>query len=184
MRHVRTILTALFTASLLGLAGPAFAKPYGQSHSHGDNIKLKAGYSAPIGYLKPGASVSYSHNLKPRLEIGETETFQLILDEAYSAGQLDVKIAAEGAISLFTPADQLRIDMSDGDSHVIDVSVTANGNGRHYINVRALTDKGEPRIFGIAVQVGAPTASKPNANMKLMPNGETLILMDAQEVVK
>ena len=74
--------------------------------------------------------------------------------------------------------------MSDGNSHTIDMTVSANANGRHYINVHAVTDKGEPRIFGIAVQVGAPIASKPNSNMTVMPNGENLILMDAQEVVK
>ena len=186
MKNAKMIFAALITSSLFGLGPAAAAKPHGHihSHSHSDTIKPAADYSAPIGYLKPGASVSYMHNLKPSLEIGEEVTFQLILDEAYSAGQLNVKIAAEGAISLYIPADQLQIDMSDGDSHVIEVSVIANANGRHYINVRAVTDKGEPRIFGIAVQVGAPIAQKPSANMTVMPNGEKLILMDAAEAVK
>lgn len=186
MRNAKMIFAALITSSLLGLGPAAAAKPYGHihNHSHSDTIKPAADYSAPIGYLKPGASVSYMHNLKSSLEIGESVTFQLILDEAYSQGWLNVGISTKGAISLFAPDDQLRIDMSDGNSHTIDMTVSANANGRHYINVHAVTDKGEPRIFGIAVQVGAPIASKPNSNMTVMPNGENLILMDAQEVVK
>ena len=184
MINAKTLITALAVTSLLGVGSMAVAKPYEHVHNHSDNVKPKPSYNAPLGYLKPGASVSYSHNLKPSLTAGETQTFQLILDEAYNSGWLDVNIAGEGAISLFTPADQLRIDMRDGDSHIIDLTVTANANGRHYINVRAVTDQGVPRIFGIAVQVGPPIAQKPSANMTVMPNGETLILMDAQETVK
>lgn len=187
MINAKTLISTLAITSLLGLGAAAVAKPYGHAHSHSETIKQinpAASYSAPPSYLKPGASVSYSHNLKPSLALGETQTFQLILDEAYNSGWLDVKIAGEGAISLYTPADQLQMDMSDGHSHVIDITVTANANGRHYINVHAVTDKGEPRIFGIGVQVGPPIAQKPSANMTVMPNGEKLILMDAVEVVK
>ena len=184
MINAKTLISAFAISALLGLGASAVAKPYGHVHSHNHKTQAPSNYSVPIGYLKPGASVSYRHNLNSSLDVGESVTFQLILDEAYSQGWLNVGISTKGAISLFAPDDQLRIDMSDGNSHTIDMTVSANANGRHYINVHAVTDKGEPRIFGIAVQVGAPIASKPNSNMTVMPNGENLILMDAQEVVK
>ena len=184
MINAKTLISAFAISALLGLGASAVAKPYGHVHGHNHKTQAPSNYSATIGYLKPGASVSYRHNLNSSLDVGESVTFQLILDEAYSQGWLNVGISTKGAISLFAPDDQLRIDMSDGNSHTIDMTVSANANGRHYINVHAVTDKGEPRIFGIGVQVGPPIAQKPSANMTVMPNGEKLILMDAVEVVK
>ena len=115
-------------------------------------------------YLKPGASVNYSYNLKSQLSPGETTTFQLTLKEYYKAGDLIVNLDAEGNIDLFAGSRQASFDMADSDEHVIDISFTPTANGRNYINVQALavdtSGLSQPRIFSIPVQVGPPRSAK------------------------
>ena len=139
-------------------------------------------------YLKPGAAITYSHNLKSELSAGTTSTFQLSLGESYPNGTLDVLLGTEGDISLFTTSTQASFDMSSDSSHEMDVSITANSNGRHYINVTALavnpSGQSQPRIFSIPVQVGPKVAQKPNPDLKTLENGENIIEMTAEEVIK
>lgn len=139
-------------------------------------------------YLKPGASVTYSHNLKSQLSAGEAAAFKLTLGESYSEGQLKVSLTTEGDIDLFASSTQARFDMAEDTNHVMNISLTANSNGRHYINVLAEATNAagvtQPRIFSIPVQVGPVTAQKPNPDMKKMPGGENIIEMDAEEEIK
>lgn len=140
------------------------------------------------GYLKPGASVTYSHNLKAQLSAGETATFNLSLNEPHKAGDLTVSLTADGDITLFPTSTQASFDMREDGPHEMNISFTANSNGRHYINVEALainpSGQSRPRIFSIPVQVGPVTAQKPNADMKTIEDGENIIEMDAQEEIK
>ena len=138
-------------------------------------------------YQKPGASVDYSHNLKSQLSAGEVVTFTLRLNEPYNQGQLNVNLGADGGIVLFPTSTQASFDMSNGSGHKMDVSFTANTNGRHYINVQAqaieASGQAQPRIFSIPVQVGPVTAQKPNPNMKTMDDGKNVIEMKAEEEI-
>jgi len=112
--------------------------------------------------MTPGASVTYAYNLKSQLSAGENTTFKLTLSESYNAGNLTVNLSADGGIVLFPTSTQASFDMTSVDSHDMDVSFTANANGRHYINVQAqaIDSAGNtmPRIFSIPVQVGPPAA--------------------------
>ena len=139
-------------------------------------------------YQKPGASVTYSYDLKSQFFASETVTFKLTLSESYKEGQLAVNLSTDGDIVLFPTSTQANFDMAIGTSHEMNISFTANANGRHYINVSALavspSGQSQPRIFSIPVQVGPVTAQKPNPNMKTMPDGENIIEMEAQEEIK
>jgi len=139
-------------------------------------------------YLKPGASITYSHDLKSQISSGDTVTFKLGLNEPYNKGQLNVSLIADGDIALFASSTQASFNMADEGPHEMTVSLTANSNGRHYINVQALavnpSGQSQPRIFSIPVQVGPVIAQKPNENMKIMSNGEAIIEMQADEVIK
>ena len=139
-------------------------------------------------YLKPGAAVTYSHNLKSQLSAGTTTTFQLSLGESYEGGTLNVTLSTEGDISLFAASTQASFDMLSENKHDMDISVTANANGRHYINVVASavnpSGQSQPRIFSIPVQVGPVTAMKPDPNLKVLDTGEAIIEMTAQEEIK
>lgn len=139
-------------------------------------------------YLKPGASVTYSHNLKSQLSAGETTTFNLSLGESYTGGDLKVSLTTVGDIGLISTSSQAEFDMAAATSHDMSVSLTANNNGRHYINVQALaTDSRgntQPRIFSIPVQVGPVIPQKPDDKMKTLEDGTNIIEMEAQEVIK
>ncbi|MEP3889264.1 MAG: hypothetical protein ABJN69_02285 [Hellea sp.] len=139
-------------------------------------------------YFKPGAAVSYSHNLKSQMAAGETATFKLTLDEPYKAGQLSVNLTPDGDLTLFPSSTQASFDMREDGPHEMTISFTANSNGRYYINVEALavnsSGQSRPRIFSIPVQVGAAIAQKPNVDMKTMESGENIIEMEAEEEIK
>ena len=122
------------------------------------------------------------------MNVGETATFKLTLDEPYKAGQLSVNLTPDGDLTLFPSSTQASFDMSEDAPHEMTISFTANSNGRYYINVEALavnsSGQSRPRIFSIPVQVGAAAAQKPNADMKTMENGENIIEMEAEEEIK
>jgi len=144
-------------------------------------------YSNAGEYQKPGASVNYSHNLKSQLSVGEVVTFTLRLSESYDQGQLNVNLESDGGIALFPTSTQASFDMANESGHKMDVSFTANANGRHYINVQAqaieASGQAQPRIFSIPVQVGPVTPHKPNPNMKTLDNGQNVIEMEAEEEI-
>jgi len=144
-------------------------------------------YNSSQAYSKPGASVTYAHNLKSQLSVGENATFTLTLSEAYNAGNLMVSLGVDGGIVLFPTSTQASFDMASGDSHDMDVSFTANANGRHYINVRAQAIDGAgdsmPRIFSIPVQVGPVAAKKPHSDMTATATGDKVITMEAEEEI-
>lgn len=139
-------------------------------------------------YLKPGAAITYSHSLKSQVNAGETTTFNLNLNENYGEGLLVVNVSAEGDLTLYPSSTQKRFQMIDDISHNMNVSFTANSNGRHYINVQAFaTDASgqtQPRMFSIPVQVGPPAPLKANADMTVTPDGENIIEMTAEEEIK
>jgi len=142
---------------------------------------------ASQSYIKPGAGIGYAHDLKSQYNAGDTVTFQLNLGESYDAGTMRVNVSAEGVRLLESNASSA-FDMGAGGEHEMRVSFTADSNGRHYINVHALADIGDgnpmSRVFSLPVQVGPVIAQKPNPDMKTMPDGENIIEMEAQEVIK
>lgn len=155
----------------------------------GDNVaseKMKTSMAAQ-DYIKPGAAIGHSHDLKKNYAIGDTATFTLKLGESYAAGTLRVNITGEG-VDILATSGPTSFDMASGDGHEMLISFTANANGRHYINVQAAADVGDGnammRAFSLPVQVGTPTAQKPNPNMKTMDDGQNIIEMDAQEEIK
>jgi len=161
-----------------------YVKPISKSnHLHSKKSKT----SAPQ-YLKPGAAINYSHNLPGEVDLGQSVTFQLTLDESYDAGNMRVDIGSEGGVSVFPSSTQGNFDMSAGSRHVMDVSITVQSAGRHYLNVNAVADDGNgqsmPRVFSIPVQCGPIKAMKPHEKMTTTPTGENIIVMDAQETIQ
>lgn len=165
----------------LTIASACAAKP---------EVRQKSAESSKMGpqnYVKPGAGIGYAHNLKSQYGVGETVSFQLRLGESYDDGIMRVNVTAEG-VQLLKPITATNFDMAAGGEHEMSVSFTANENGRHYINVRALADISNDnpmsRVFSIPVQVGPVTAQKSNPDMTTMPDGENIIEMEAEEEIK
>lgn len=153
------------------------------NHAHVKTSKT----SAPNHYMKPGAAISYEHNLPADIAPGQTVVFQLTLSESYDAGNMSINIDGDGDIQIFPTSSRASFDMSTGREHVMDVSVTVGSLGRHYINVRAEAESGNqimPRIFSIPVQSGPVKTMKPNNKMMKTSSGENIIMMDAEETIK
>lgn len=142
---------------------------------------------ASQGYVKPGAGIGYTHNLKGQYQPGETVSFTLGLGESYESGVMRVDVSAEG-VQLLAASGPAGFDMAGASEHEMRISFNTGSNGRHYINVRAEADIGDgnpmSRVFSIPVQVGLPTAQKPNPAMETMEGGENIIVMDAEEEIK
>lgn len=176
-------LSVLAAATILSAGCAASAGPDKAEVSQDLNHKSHA---ASSGYVKPGASVGYSHNLAKQVEAGDTINFDLSLQESYSSGALQVDVSASG-LSLTGSSLSQAFDMAEGNDHSMTISFTAPSNGRHYINVSARAETGSDeakyRVFSIPVQVGPEQAMKSNPNMQTMPSGETIIIMDAQEEI-
>ena len=193
MNIQKLVALNIITGSLL-VSASCSAKPSQSNHAtvissathHHTANNVKS--SKPHNYLKPGAGISYAHNLPKDLAPGETVVFQLTLDESYEAGIMSVDIRGEGDVQVFPSSSRASFDMSSANTHVMDVSVTVGSSGRHYLNVRALanTANGQPmpRIFSIPVQSGPVKAMKPHDNMQKTATGENIIVMEAQEVIQ
>ena len=192
--NIQKLISLNIIAGSLLVSASCSAKP---SQSSQINVKTTAPHhhsannvksSKPHNYLKPGAGISYTHNLPKDLAPGETAVFQLTLDESYEAGIMSVDIRGEGDVQVFPSSSRASFDMSAASSHVMDVSVTVGSSGRHYLNVRALanTANGQsmPRIFSIPVQSGPVKAMKMHDNMQKTATGENIIVMEAQEVIQ
>ena len=139
-------------------------------------------------YLKPGASISYSHKLPADIKPGESFIFQLTLNEGYETGNMVVDIRPEGDVQIFPSSSRASFDMTTGSSHVMDISVTVGSLGQHYLNVQAMAypRQGQPmpRIFSIPVLSGPTKARQPHSKMTRTPNGENIIIMEAVEVIR
>ena len=192
--NIQKLISLNIIAGSLLVSASCSAKP---SQSSQINVKTTAPHhhsannvksSKPHNYLKPGAGISYTHNLPKDLAPGETAVFQLTLDESYEAGIMSVDIRGEGDVQVFPSSSRASFDMSAANTHVTDVSVTVGSSGRHYLNVRALakTANGQsmPRIFSIPVQSGPVKAMKMHDNMQKTATGENIIVMEAQEVIQ
>ena len=192
--NIQKLIALNIIAGSLMVSASCSAKPSQSSHAtvkssvahHHSTNNVKS--SKPHNYLKPGAGISYAHNLPKDLAPGETAVFQLTLDESYEAGTMSVDIRGEGDVQVFPSSSQASFDMSSASTHVMDVSVTVGSLGRHYLNVQALayTANGQPmpRIFSIPVQSGPVQAMKPHKNMQKTATGENIIVMEAQEVIQ
>lgn len=154
------------------------------NHVHGELSKT----SNPQQYFKPGAAISYEHNLPADIVAGQTVSFQLFLDESYDTGNMSVSLTSDGDLQVFPSSSYANFDMSAGRQHVMDVSITAGSNGRHYLNVQAEANDGRgqsmPRIFSIAVQVGPSVKMAPHSKMTKTSSGENIIMMEADEVIE
>lgn len=153
-------------------------------HTHVQSSKSQASQR----YFKPGAAISYEHNLPAEIKPGETVVFQLVLNEAYESGNMSVDIQSEGDVQVFPFSSYANFDMSTGGEHVMDVSVTVGSHGRHYLNVFAQATDGSgqsmPRIFSIPVQCGPKQALKPHSKLTTTSSGQNIIVMEADEVIK
>lgn len=155
-----------------------------------DSADAKVVLSAPISTIKPGASVSVSHeNLKP-IAAGETGTFMVTVNEGYPVGTLTLRATGGDGLNVFGAETTRRVDMASGTTHAWRLSYSAEADGLYYINLFATAEPEAgietARSFAVRVEVGDWQAAKTEveaASMTTLSTGEPAVILEAQETI-
>ncbi|MGB0907501.1 MAG: hypothetical protein ACPGVT_08410 [Maricaulaceae bacterium] len=151
-----TACAMAFTVSQAKPAPQSTAKAATPDHHHDHTSK-----PAPHGqaYMKPGAALSFSHDMKAAIEPGDSGSFTLTIQDAYAAGQLEIKAIGDKGLRLYAASSGARFDLA-GDTHTMNVHFDSSTAGRHYVSFQAsvTTDTGQVtrRAYAVPVVVGDP----------------------------
>ena len=140
-------------------------------------------------HQKPGAAVRLSHNYDGHSQVGEAELIQLSFAETYSAGELNVVLKADPGLTLSPAERNFSFAMDAGTVHRLEVSVSAEVAGKHYLNMFVSASDSSSsiknRVFAIAFYAGdafLQGKSQPSEhnkasvdNMIYLPSEETVI---------
>lgn len=141
--------------------------------------------------IKPGASVSFSHQVATPISAGENGSVTLTVNEGYPSGTLLLEASGGPGLDVFGAAATARKDMAAGTSHSWRVDFEAASDGVYYLNVMATTapDGGlvESRAYAVRIDVGDWQAAQAKVSaakpMQTLESGEPAILMEAQETI-
>jgi len=138
-------------------------------------------------YLKPGAAIRFSHDLKSQLEVGEIGQFTLTAKNEYNAGDMKINMNAGKGLQLLSASESASFSLRDKTAHTMNVSFSTLNKGRHYINVSAIVTidgRVTRRNYAVGVQVGAPQAKARPENLHInQDTGVAYIVMPAQETI-
>lgn len=192
MNHSKLLFSGLVSLSLLALGACTSADT-----AVNETEKITSATKAErtqTGYIKPGASVDFSHNYDGKTEPGEVETFQVFIKGGSLARNIDVKMAGTDGLKIYSDTAAQKLSVAEyapsGLDHRMNVSVGAQTPGRYYLNFTATSGQGEEkmmRAYGIAIQVGdQPFVPEPGTGMTVedTPTGEKIITMEATETIE
>jgi len=121
-------------------------------------------------------------------EVGQIVTFDLRLSEPFNAGDLEVKSAVRGDVSLLSNSGNNNFSMAGSNGHEMQVTFTANSLGRHYIQFQAVSnsvDRGSRmRAFSIPIQVGPKQPLPDHPGLTRAADGEMVISLKANEDIR
>lgn len=150
----------------------------------------KVNLPAPISTIKPGASVSVSHDdLKP-IAAGETGTVTVNVNEGYPMGALTLRATGSDGLNVFGAETTRRVDMADATTHAWRLNYSAEADGLYYINLFAMAEPEAgietARSFAVRVEVGdwqAAKAGVESVSKTTLPSGEPAVILEAQETI-
>jgi len=144
-------------------------------------------------YIKPGAPVRMSHNFKGFVTPGSNGNVQVKFTSKQQGGTMSVQMSSEGGLAMSNKAAQQNFEMKSDNGlalseQTLDIPFSTQAPGLKYINivVNTMDASGQSlgRAFSIPIQVGDPALNpaKPTPdNLITTPEGEKLIIMDAEE---
>lgn len=152
------------------------------------NEKPAAKLGPAISTVKPGASVSFSHETSGPVQVGGNGYVTLAINEGYSAGVLSLAASSDNGLEVTGTSASTTMNMSDKGPHSWRVDFRGLADGVHNLNVMATADTGETRGYTIRIEVGdwktvedARKAAKP---MQEQADGEMAIILEAEETVE
>ncbi|MEP1142563.1 MAG: hypothetical protein ABJH52_02495 [Henriciella sp.] len=145
-----------------------------------------------IATIKPGASVTFSHDAVKPLQVGESGAVVLTVNEGYPSGTLVLEAMGEEGLAIFGAGKTLRVDMGGVTTHSWRMDFEAEADGVHYINILATAEpKGgltETRAYAVRVEVGdwhgAQSKAASEKPMEMLETGEAAIMLKADETIE
>lgn len=139
-------------------------------------------------YQKPGAAVRLTHNYDGHSQVGEAELIQLSFAEIYSAGELNIVLKADPGLTLSPAESNFSFAMDAGTVHRLEVSVSAEVAGKHYLHMFVSTSDSSSsiknRVFAIAFYAGdifLQGKSQPSEHNKA--SADKMIYLPSEETV-
>ena len=152
------------------------------------NEKPAAKLGPAISTIKPGASVSFSHETSGPVQVDGNGYVTLTINEGYTAGVLSLAASSDDGLEVAGTSANTSMNMSDGGTHSWRVDFRGLADGVHNLNVMATADTGETRGYAIRIEVGdwktvedARKAAKP---MQEQADGEMAIILEAEETIE
>lgn len=184
MNSINTLILLGIYAAIVGCSSSA---PPDQSI---ESVQSEGAKDSPSqAYQKPGAAIRFDHNYSGQTEPGEVESIVLSFSEAYDAGTLSISVDADPGLVYDLASPQV-FELQSADTHELEVNLSAPSEGRYYLRIFAevlLPDgQADRRVFGLALQVGAPPNKEMPSDEKTDTDfrGSELILMPAEESQK
>ena len=115
-------------------------------------------------HQKPGAKVRFSHNYKGYSAVGEIETIELVFNDSYDTGHLQIKLESTAAITFEPSKIDYMFSLDSSNSNTINLSLQSHVEGKHFLNIFSrITDENgysSGRVFAIAFYVGETAKKK------------------------
>lgn len=144
-----------------------------------------------ISTIKPGASVTFSHEAPGKLDVGDTGSVTLTVHEGYPSGTLHLQASGDTGLSVFGAEASTRRDMTDVTSHTWRIDFAAEADGVHYLNILARIEMAEgfqeSRAYAVRVEVGdwqtAQAKVQAATALEMQADGERAVIMEAEETI-
>jgi len=152
------------------------------------NEKPAAKLGPAISTIKPGASVTFSHETPAPVQVDGNGYVTLTVNEGYPAGVLTLEASSDDGLEVSGTGASTTLNMADGTTHSWRVDFRGLTDGVHYLNVMATADTGETRAYGVRVEVGdwktAEAALKAAKPMEMQADGEMAVILEAEETIE
>ena len=138
-------------------------------------------------YVKPGASITFSHATEEETAVSETGHLIIDVSERYDAGTINITVTGSEGLDIFPTSASASFDAEGVTNHDMDVYFSANADGKYYVNLVAVAPDGQVRTHAIGVIVGdaSKALNKPSdIVIQTDSDGEAIIVMDADEDIQ
>lgn len=166
------------------------ATPNSGAEVAADAAARKVMLAPAISTVKPGASVTFSHQAVKTLEVGENGAVTITVNEGYPTGTLTLEATGGDGLEVFGATRVTEVAMSDVTTHSWRVDFQPQSAGVHYVNVLA-TAKPEPgvietRAYAVRVNAGDWANAKAEAAMptEMLSDDMPAVMLKAEETIE
>lgn len=143
-----------------------------------------------VATVKPGASIKFSHTISSAVSANTPEIIEIVVNEPYSGGALWLQATGDDGLNVLSGDAPVRFDMYSVSQHKWSVRVSADADGVYYLNVFATVEpegrSKSMRSYAVRIEVGGGSAgvqSKSSGVLGKTPDGETIVILDAEEEI-